>query len=271
MDNTYPILYGCQYMRTNDTDTPQGGSIDTNIVIGKTTIGELIKDKSANAVGGSDTHQYTKCCLKNTHSSSSMYNAKIWIINSITDPGTSEKIQVRVLDVSDASITSIFVIGKNASGIIQTETITIGGNTSWITGTKTWKSGTGGIIAVFALDSMTGSIRSLVNDNCEIRINGEVSLIGIIPKGCYSAIGCIAIGLVGVLNDSTTTTNRVTAPSGISFSKPRIQTEALSLGSGGNGIIPPTEYQSIWVDTTYFAGCPNIPEAEFYPYIFWTA
>ena len=68
------------------------------------------------------------------------------------------------------------------------------------------------------------------------------------------AIGFISIGLEGDLNDSTTTTNRITAPAGITFTIPNIAASGLSCAAN----LSPGDKQSIWMKASIYAGMASL-------------
>lgn len=248
-------LYASANMPTSDSGTA-GGAIDTGTQIIGTTIGEWLKNFAANAEGGADKNQYQKAFVKNTHGSDSYTSAVAYIMNALKDVATQGTCQIRITDETDATDTTIRVIGHNASGVPQTEDIEIDAETGWVTGLKEWKADASGIIACLVLATSTGAEKVLATANVEIKRDID---LGIVPVGYSEAVGFVYIWLVGTLNDSGTSTNRVTAPGGSSFSKPNAQGDGLSfaatLGAG--------DAQGVWAKAIYYDGMPNLTDCDF--------
>lgn len=248
-------LYQAEHRPTNDTDPAGGGKGTTEIT--DATIGENILNFAANPSGGAIKSQYIKNCLFGESGSDTFYSGKIYFLNSIDDLTASRTLKFRINNSTDATNTSIMIIGQNASGEPQTETIAFSGSTSWVSGAKTWKSGAGGLIQFFILNSTSGTLKSLANVACEIADSSD-TVLGSIPVGFHSAHANLYIWLEGTLNATTETTNRLTAPGSASWSKPRTSGDGLSVADN----IDDGDYQGIWIKETLYPGMANISDGE---------
>lgn len=246
-------LYASQFMGTSDS-CPVGGTCSTTLIT-VSTIGEFIKNFAAMSEGGTDKYQYGKAFVKNTHATDSFTSGVEYIFNGLKDVATSGTAQVRINDATDATGTTIRLIGHTAAGVPQIEDIAIGGSTSWVTGTKVWKNDASGIIAALCLDTNTGAEKVLATANVEIKRDID---LGIIPLGFSSAVGFFYIGLSGTLNDSATSNNRLTAPTGITFTKPNNTTDGIAFA----GTLAAGDKQGIWGKAIYYDGMPNLADCD---------
>lgn len=245
--------YQSASMPTDDTTTA-GGAISTTEIV-NTSTGLWMPNNKPNASGGATKYQYQKAFVKNNHATDSLYNAKAYLENGLIDVAASGTAQVRIQNATDATGTTIRLYGFDASGNAQTEDIAISGSTSWVSGSKTWKAAEEGIYAAVVLDSSSGTAKTLSNVVAEIK--RDVAL-GSVPIGKSWAIGFIKIGLVATLNDTGTSTNRVTAPEGISFSKPvTVDTGIAMVATIGAG-----DKQGVWAKQTLYPGMATLVDYD---------
>lgn len=245
--------YQAEHMPTDDSSA-SGGDVSATEVTAA-TIGEWLPSKAAAASGGSTRYQYQKSFIKNTHATDSLTSGKVYLENGLIDPAANGTATVQITDSTDATDTTIRLIGRDTSQAPQTEDIAVDAAVTEVTGSKSWYGGAGGIIGALVLTTSTGALKELANTYCTIK---RSATLGIIPVGCHSAVGFVDIGVVGTLNDTGEATNRITTPAGISFSRPVIEGNALSfadtLGAG--------DKQGVWAKETLYAGMTNMSDFE---------
>jgi len=244
------LLYGSANIPTDDTSTA-GGAIDTGNELQGTTIGELFDSTPANAAGGSDIIHYQKCFYKNTNASDDLSDAVIWLLNGLASFGTAGSVSAVSTSSSDDSTKYIKVFGFDSGGNALTESITLNG-TSSVNGSSTFASIWKVELRLVATDALTTA-------------DGDITItrgsdLGMIPTGYYSATAEIEIGLESSLDDSNTTTNRLTAPSGITFSKAIDEGTALDVAN--SGVLSSGSAQGIWLKRTIKAGLTATTDIE---------
>ena len=249
------ILYQAELRPANDTD-PVGGK-DGTTEITDTTIGEFLPHFRANAAGGADRIQYQKCCLKCDHTSDTFYDPVVWLPYSIDDLTAAGVLKFQFDDTADATNSSLYIIGQDASGDPQTETLAIGGVDTLVSGSKTWNSGAGGVLEVMVKATDTGALKDLA-DGDVIIYDDATNEIGKIFDGNHSAHGNLYLWLEGTINADTTSDNRLTAPGGASWGKPRKVADAFACADD----IDAGEYQGMWLKQILYAGMSNISDGD---------
>ena len=234
-------------------DTTTAGGASTSTVITPTTIGEWFPQILSNVFGGSDLSQFQKVFIHNGHDTDSLGDGRVYIYNGILDLAAGGLISYQFSDTTDATNTTVYAIGRDLSGIPQTESIAISGSTSVVTGVKNFKSGAGGLVAIQLVDSSTGAKKPLVNGT--VTITSGAQTLGVLPTGYASAIGFLYLGVVGTQNDTETSTNRLTAPGGISFYKPNSYATGIAIAN--SGALDAGDSQGIWGKEIAYNGMPN--------------
>jgi len=239
----------------NDTD-PVGGT-DGTTVIGYSTIGEYLPNFRANAEGGADRSQYQKMCLKNDNTADTWYDGGVYMPYSIDDLTAASILKFQFDDTADASNSSIYVIGHDASDDPQTETIAAAGLDTVVSGSKTWQLGAGGICEVMVKRTDTGALKDLVNGNVTLLDSASLE-IGTIFQNKHSAHGNLYIWLEGTLNADLTSDNRLTEPSGASWTKPRLVADMEACADD----LGPADYQGIWTKEVLYDGMSNVADGN---------
>lgn len=233
-------LYQATTMPTSLTaPTSIGGAISANQITGG-AVGEALFTMPA---GGSPQTQYTKVFFKNTHGTDTLSNAKIYIANACI-AGDSGNYTHSLQSTSASDTGTCRVIGEDSGGSPASETITMTG-TTLAAGATTFSTHAAHVLSTPAVGTIT------------IRRNGNV--IGYIPPGRSSAVSEIDFGVEGSLNDSTTTTDASTAPSGISFSRP--STYATGVAVFGDDLAP-GDRQGIWLRWIQQENRPTTTDVE---------
>jgi hypothetical protein len=78
------------------------------------------------------------------------------------------------------------------------------------------------------------------------------TLLGKIPIGYYSATGNYSLGVASTLDDTVTTTNRLTAPAGITFYQPNTFSAGKAIANGG--VLSFGTSQGIWIKQILYNG-----------------
>ena len=215
------------------------------VAIGSTEIsgalGQVFFRMSSNASGGGDRTQYSKIFDLNDHATYTINSYGVWISNSVDTLGTAATISFASSSASDDATKKITVVGKSSGGAAQTEDVTMNGTSSVVT-TLTY---TGRCRWILKLVS-TGATTTAAGD---ITGTFSASTVGVIPAGLKTATGEIDIALASALDDSATITDASTAPSGPSFTKPRVSGSKLTTDAG-TGTQEAGEAQGIWMRWT---------------------
>jgi hypothetical protein len=209
----------------NDDDTV-GGAISASEVGG--TIGEIFHVRTAPAGEEGETlYQYKKSFVANDNADTDLTNAVLFLANALDDVGAEGEGLVSATSTSadDDDTKYIRVIGEDDEDDVITEEIALDG-TDEVTGASTFYK-------VFWVELRLVSSGALTTAAGDISIEVDGVEIGIIPAGQNCALGIVGIGLEDSLDDTNTTANAVTAPGGISFSKPRTAGTGLAVVNSG--------------------------------------
>lgn len=229
---------GSVNMPIDDTST-SGGAIDTSNVITANSIGELFPNFKVDA--SSDITWYSKVFANNYSALDTWYNVKFYIMNGLIDISTAGVVALQASSSSEDVY--VRLVGKNALSTNVEEIVHITGTTVAYSYNSFSK--------LFRAETLTaGGVKTFPVSN--IGITRDVYL-GMIPAGINTATNEFSIGLEASLDGTATTTNRLIAPSGISFSKPNTLATSLDcVGSGGD--IPAGSAQGIWIKYKVEAG-----------------
>lgn len=245
-------LYGSAAITTDDT-SPVGGAINAADEITGGAVGELFDSAPANSSGGADKTHYQKCFYKNTNAVDNLSNAVIFILNGLIASLTNGTVSAVSTSASDGATKYIKVYGFDAAGAAQTETITLNGVTP-VSGSLT-----------FILAGIWKVELRLVADDSLVVAAGDITImrgiaLGIIPVGYYSATAEIEIYLPATLNDTGTSTNRITPPGGSSFSKAFSESSSLNVANAGT--LTASASQGIWLKRSIKAGLGATTDIE---------
>jgi hypothetical protein len=222
-------------MATSLTTANVGGGVST-VEILATVIGEVLFTMSALPEGEGDLTQYNKAFYKNTNTTDDLTDAKIWLPNALSDgPVGNYPNSAQSSSADDGSAKKVRWLGYDALGDpVQSEKILNG--TTLVTDTVDMSEVHGAELRSVATGALVAAAGTIT-----LRRNGET--YGVIPPGYSSANSEVAIGLAASLNDTATTTNATTAPSGITFSRPR--TFETGLAVAGDDLTS-EDSQGIW-------------------------
>lgn len=205
---------------TNDTE-PTGGVIsDPRVEITTATIGECIPKLRGQTSGTIDTDhevQYQISYLENTHGSDSLTDTPgVFLANMIDSwGGGNEQIYLRGDSASDDSTKFVRLWGKNNSGLMDSEDVTLNG-LSEVFGVKLFQE-------LYRAELRLVSNGELTNAAGQIFIEtaGDPNDVrGIITPGIWMATREVSLGMPAALGDVTELATRRTAPAGISWNYP---------------------------------------------------
>lgn len=242
-------LYASANNPADDTST-LGGAIDTGTQITGSSIGELFNKKAANAGGGADKTTYGKAFYKNTNGTDSFLSGVVWVENGLIAP-SGDGIFSIVSDSASDDTTKYVKLIYCSSGTYTTENVTLNGTSSVVS------SGSADAGELINIELRLVADDSLTTATGDITIT-RGSQLGIIPAGYKNATGCYALGLAASLNDTATTTDRLTAPGAISFSYVNTEAGAISCAAtmtAGDG-------QGIWIRQILPAGMASSADLQ---------
>lgn len=198
------------------------------------SIGEVHATMAA-AISGGTRRQYAKFFVRNT-SADALSEAKICLYSLDDSPAGPFTCSGQSDSSSDDNTHKLRFLGFKTDGTpLSVELICAG--TSEVVTTDQF----GVLTAVENRDVSTGALKPSAGNKT---IRCGATIVGVLRSGYYSITSEIKIGLVATLNDSGTTADALTAPSGISFSKPRTLTAGLSFANGG--VLTGGAAQGIW-------------------------
>lgn len=229
-------------VRATTLTTPNiGGGIDVASPVGYVVPGDVFFTLSSD---GTTITRYSKTFVKNDHATDSAYLVRFYLDNAIDDHATAEIIYATSDNALDDDTKVLRLIGDDNTGAPQKIDILLNGTTTVNSsvqfdplrrieireaiydGTPTW-IGTG------ALTNLDGNLT----------IKAGAVEIALIAAGLNSGSAEVSIGVEGVLDGTTTTALPTTAPSGISFFKPRTLAAAIT---AIGGTVAAGSAQGIW-------------------------
>lgn len=235
-------------MPSNDTSTVGGAKTTTDV---GSTIGDVFHTVTANPSASDETkYQYKKTFIVNTNADTDLTNAKIWLKNALDNVSSNGVISAVSLSADDDGDYKIKAVGENAGSAVIAEEIVLNGTTE-VNGSSTFSK-------VFWIELRDVTSGSLVNANGDITIKVNSVVVGVIPTGKNCALAIVDVGLVATLDDSGTSTNAVTAPSGISFSRPRTFISGIDVANSGT--LTFGSGQGIWWKLSVEGGLVPAPE-----------
>ena len=235
-------------MPSDDSSTVGGAKTASDV---GSSIGAVFHTVTANPDEGDSTiYQYKKTFGVNTNADTDLTSAKIWLKNALDDVAANGVISATSTSADDDTDYKIKVVGEDAGALVITEEITLNGTTE-VNGSSTFSK-------VFWVELRDVSSGNLVVSNGDISIEVNGTEVGTIPLGYNCALAIVDIGLVATLDDSGTATNALTAPGGISFTRPR--TFAGGLDVANSGSLSFGSGQGIWWRLTVEGGLIPAPE-----------
>jgi hypothetical protein len=244
-------------LATSLTSPSNIGGAATSTQITGGSLGEVLFAMSAEALGGSDKIQYGKAFQGNTNGSTALTSAKMWLANALDQVAGNHVITASSTSPLDDSTRTLRAIGNNATPADAQDEFSMNGN-STVTGAITMSQ-------IHAIELRATSGGALVAAVGTISIYKNGTLIGIIPPGAYSATAEIDMGLASTLDDTATTTNAGTAPSGITFTRPRTSSGGIAVANSGS--LTAGAKQGFWLRWTLADGRRPSSDIEIYPLI----
>lgn len=201
-------------------DASQVGGPRSSLVITGAASGEVIPDGSV-VVGDTDEVVYYKTFVRNEHSSLTLLQPCLWLANALPDalPGVGHvKLAASAQDAGKV----VRLLGVS-DGLLKTEQLTL------VDGTVTSS------LQYSALVRAEINGQSAAQD-VQIRYAPSDALVGVIPAGSRSATAEVDIAVAPGPDDSQTSPNRRTPPSGLTFSRPSSPADCLQISDLGPGV-----------------------------------
>lgn len=210
----------------NDNTSTVGGAVDTDSPISDGVTGSLFPAVAIPVAGGSDTVHYYKFFKSNDSATETALTPRFWIYNGLKASTSKGPVTV----ITYASETGVVRVAGYVNGVADYEDINVTGPAGSYSGVKSFDIG-----EIWWAEALTvgGSRRAVAGKH---EIWRSVSL-GIIPgpvntgtqsRSFTTATAEYDIGLDATKNGSTSTANRLTAPSGVTFQRPINYDEAVT-------------------------------------------
>lgn len=199
---------------------------------------------SAPASPSASVLEYGKAFLVHTHPTDTATSVGVWIANSLDTPGSAATLTLVSTSPADSSSYKVRIIGFNSGGAVLIEDRILNGTSSVTT--------SGSFVGALRVEFRTLS-GARANAAGIVTVTHGSTVIGVIPAGHDMATTEFAIGLAGSLDDTATIANASAAPSGVTFSKPRIDADKLAVAGGS---LDPGEGQGVWIRWTIPTGMP---------------
>jgi len=239
-----------------DLDSGTAGGDKTTTVIDNSSIGEWFTRLRAPLTGTlytDEVKEYQKIFLTNTNPSDDLLDAAVFLRNGIEYSGVPGILTFVSDSPDDDSTKKIWGYGENQLGNVLDKEAVIMGGTTPVDGGKNW-------VKVFRCKLVSTSTGLIVPaaGNILIYINGV--LAGMIPQGLSFATSELKLWLPATVwtsgaHETGTTTNRITAPSGSSFTLTAFASSALSIRNDpGDDTLAAGEGQPIWGEFTVQPG-----------------
>lgn len=242
---TLDLNYYASLNNPADDTSTLGGGIDTSVELTGASVGEIFNQKGANALAGADKTTYAKMHVKNENASDDLSSAVLYLENHLATPAADGTFTIVSSSASDGSAVYVKLYFMLAAGTYTTEDVVLNGTTP-VSSTAQAKLG----------KCVKAELRAVVGDALTPAV-GDISitrgvLLGKIPIGYYSASGNYSIGVAATLDDTATTTDRLTAPAGITFYQPNTFSAGVAIVNGG--VLTHETSQGIWIKQILYNG-----------------
>lgn len=238
---------------SNDSNAAGGAKTTTALTGGAT--GEVLTRLKAAATGTPDNsgdlrRQWQKLFGGvDEEASESALGVGFFLGNGLKRPAGAG-IGKLVTTGSEAGKTARF-IGVNLAG---TAIVTLDVNLTGTAGEHSIGSSMLWVERVQIRDTSSGA-PAVLSNAATVRVGSED--VGSIRAGLGWATGEVQIGVVASIDDSGTSTNRLTAPAGITYSRAYSEADALSVRNDpDNADLDPGEHQGVWLQQTLQPGMP---------------
>jgi len=226
--------YQAQTMAANSTASNIGGAINTGAQIQGSILSEVFFTMASATAGGGARVQHASSHIKNTNATDSMTSGLAWLANALDDVA-SDGTASFVSSSADDSTRKVRILGLDDAGTPTQEDLPLNG-TSTVTSLTSWS-------AIHRVELRLVSGGALAAAAGDITVTRGADL-GVIPAGYWSATSEVEFGLEATLGTSATTADAATAPSGISFARPR--TEAGGTALANSGLLAAGATQQVW-------------------------
>lgn len=208
---------------TDDSST--AGGTKSSTVITNATVGEWFTRLRTPLTGDLDDDsikEYQKVFVDNESTTDDLLDASIYLLNGIKIPDTAGPVKFVSQSPDDDSSKKIWAYGENQLGNVLDKEAVVLAAESDATGGKNW-------VRLFRCKLVNASTGALATADEDILIYVDDVLRGMIPKNYSFATSELRIWLPATTDDSSTSTNRLTPPSGATFVRAYDATSALSV------------------------------------------
>lgn len=243
-------------------DTTAAGGTKSATVITNGAVGEWFTRLRAKLTGtiddsGDIAQEYQKVFVDNTSSADDLLDGLIYVHNGMIVPPTTGVISFQSTNAGDDSTVKVIAYGEDASNLLNVDSAPLNG-VSLVTG-----AGSVSFIRAFRCKLCAVSNDALVAALGDISIFIDGTLVGIIPAGYSFATAEVKLWVVATTDDSGTSTNRKTAPSGSTFVAAMSLATALSIrNDSGNDTLAHGVAQGLWGELTLQPGMPAFNGVE---------
>lgn len=227
--------YQAQTMAANFTTSNIGGAINTGAQIQGSILSEVFFTMASATAGGGAKVQHASSHIKNTNATDSMTSGLAWLANALDDVASDGTASFVSSSADDDSTRKVRILGLDDAGTPTQEDLSLNG-TSTVTSLTSWS-------AIHRVELRLVSGGALAAAAGDITVTRDADL-GVIPAGYWSATSEVEFGLEATLGTSATTADAATAPSGISFARPR--TEAGGTALANSGLLAAGATQQVW-------------------------
>lgn len=233
-----------------DDNVSTAGGDKTTTKIDNSAIGEWFTRLRAPLTGDiytNEVSEYQKAFLFNKSSVDDLLDAAVFILNGIADPGgVPGLIGFQSLGTGDDSTKKIWCYGEStlSATAVDKEAVILN-NTTLVNGGKSWVK----VFRCKLVYTATGLIAPAAND---ILIYRNGVLVGMIPQGMSFATSELKLWLPNTTwesgaHETSSTTNRITPPSGSTFTLATNSASAISIRSNpGDDTLAHGQAQPIW-------------------------
>ncbi len=239
--------YKSQYHPLDDT-SQVGGAVTATEITG--TVPNEVVPAGGLVSGASEKMLYYKTFIKNAGVDTAT-QVKLYILNAIDAMGAAGKILLTA-GTLDAGKTAR-IVGLVGSAV-SLEVVTLQAGDVVSSGTYDQ------CIRV----ELTGA--AAASADITIKRYEDGTILGKIPASYFTATSEVDIGLEGTLNGTGTSPNRLTAPTGITFSRPNSSAEALAIPDLAGGAA-----QGVWRRYRLYANVTSTPRLDLVFQVAWVS
>lgn len=235
----------------DDTGATGGAISNPRQTVSEATPGEVMPKLRAQPSGTVDVDtekQYQISYIENESTTDALTNAVLYLENSLSDLSGNTALDFQSDNASDDSTRSIDAWGVDSLTALVSETTPLNGTTK-VTALQLYDR----VERIRLIDNSTG-LPTPAAGTITIYESGTATVVGIIPPGYSYATREYSIGVPAAKGDVSALTDRKTAPSGISFSRPGSAATGLAIPTGSLGA---QEYCAIYHEIVVQPGMPT--------------